>query len=580
MHYDVAIIGGGPSGSTAGCLLRKYNPDLKVLILEKEKFPRDHIGESQLPLISNILDEMGVWDKVEAANFPIKIGATYRWGNSDKLWDFEFFNAKKFVDAPRPAKFEGQRRFTAFQVDRAIYDKILLDHAAEMGCEVREQTQARKIHRDPDDPDLITGIEVEGPDGAKSTITAKHYIDASGGVGVLRRAMGVQVDCPTTLQNVAIWDYWNNAEWAVEIGVGATRVQVLSIEYGWLWFIPLGPTRTSLGLVTSARYYKERGASPEELYLEAISKCPRIAELTANATREGPVQSTKDWSFLAERIVGKNWFLAGESAGFADPILAGGMTLAHSGAREVAYTILELERGELDPKWLRERYEETQKVRIGQHIKFADFWYAGNGQFPDLQEYTTNLAKEVGLKLTPAEAFRWLSTGGFATDNPGVAVVGTFDVGSAKQVIELFTGRKVGWAINNYNVFKLNLRGATEDTIPFLRDGRIRQCRRFRRGDSSLSVVGLFEFMFETLQFESEVKPIMNGCLLRMNVNPASPNAKFITQQFAHVLEAMLAEHWVVGKYDKKKPKMIVETLWEDGLIRPNADERPARAGA
>lgn len=81
-HYDVAIVGGGPAGSTLGALLKKYHPDLGVTILEREQFPREHVGESQLPPIGKILDEMGCWDKVEAANFPIKIGATYRWGTS------------------------------------------------------------------------------------------------------------------------------------------------------------------------------------------------------------------------------------------------------------------------------------------------------------------------------------------------------------------------------------------------------------------------------------------------------------------------------------------------------------------
>ena len=139
-HFDVAIVGGGPSGSTTGALLKKYAPNLSVLILERETFPRDHIGESLLPPIGPILDEMGVWDKVEAADFPIKVGATYRWGKNPELWDFDFLASETFVEQERPGKFEGQRRRTSFQVDRSIYDKILLDRAAELGCEVREAT--------------------------------------------------------------------------------------------------------------------------------------------------------------------------------------------------------------------------------------------------------------------------------------------------------------------------------------------------------------------------------------------------------------------------------------------------------
>jgi 2-polyprenyl-6-methoxyphenol hydroxylase-like FAD-dependent oxidoreductase len=89
--FDVAIVGGGPAGSTCASLLRKYRSELRVLVLEREEFPRDHVGESQLPPIGKVLDEMGCWDKVEAAGFPIKLGATFKWGRSKELWDFEFF---------------------------------------------------------------------------------------------------------------------------------------------------------------------------------------------------------------------------------------------------------------------------------------------------------------------------------------------------------------------------------------------------------------------------------------------------------------------------------------------------------
>ena len=102
--YDVAIIGGGPGGATTGTLLKKYNAGLRVLILEREQFPRDHVGESQLPPISPILDEMGCWDKVEAANFPIKVGGTFRWGQSANTWDIQFIPRSRVPEraAPRP----------------------------------------------------------------------------------------------------------------------------------------------------------------------------------------------------------------------------------------------------------------------------------------------------------------------------------------------------------------------------------------------------------------------------------------------------------------------------------------------
>src|SRR5262249_55617710 len=162
---------------------------------------------------------------------------------------------------------------------------------------------------------------------------------------VLRKAMGVEIDCPTELKNVAFWDYWENTAWADTIGVGGTRIQVMSVGFGWLWFIPLGPTRTSLGLVCPASYYLRAGKSPEELYVAAIAESERISELIRGGRRSGNLRSRKDWSYVAERQSGDNWFLVGEAAGFADPILSAGMTLTHTGARELAYTLIALSDG-------------------------------------------------------------------------------------------------------------------------------------------------------------------------------------------------------------------------------------------
>ncbi len=216
MHCDVAVIGGGPAGSTVGTLLRKYDPSLDVAIFEAEKFPRDHVGESQLPIVPRILDEMGVWDKVEAADFPIKIGASYRWGlvEDQDLWHFYFIPDGKFDKMPRPGKYAGQRALTAFQVDRSVYDKILLDHCREIGCRVYEETKVAKVVRDGDRIDHLVIRRNGSTNGLEETVTAKYFVDASGQSGIVRHTMGVEVESPTSLRNIAVWDYWQNAEWA------------------------------------------------------------------------------------------------------------------------------------------------------------------------------------------------------------------------------------------------------------------------------------------------------------------------------------------------------------------------------
>ena len=165
--WDVVIVGGGPAGTTVDTRLRKYNADLQVLILEKDKFPRDHVGESQLPSVSAILNEMGVWEKVEAAGFPVKIGASLTWGASADRWNFDFYPVEEWKDEPRPAKYEGQRRSTAFQVDRAIYDDILLRHAESLGVDVREQVKVEDVEVEGD---RIRGLTLS----AGETVTGRH----------------------------------------------------------------------------------------------------------------------------------------------------------------------------------------------------------------------------------------------------------------------------------------------------------------------------------------------------------------------------------------------------------------------
>ncbi len=575
--YDVAIIGGGPGGSTCASLLRKYAPQLRVAVVEREVFPREHVGESQLPLTGAILNEMGCWEKVERANFPIKLGATYRWGSSPDLWDFEFIPFGQFRDEPRPvAKFGGQRMFTAFQVERGEYDKILLDHAAELGAEVLQPARVREVLRsDGGTGDRVDGLALE--DG--STITARHYVDASGHVGILRRAMGVECEYPGNIKNVAFWDYWDNAEWAVSIGTGGTRVFVLSIGCGWIWFIPIRPNRVSIGFICPADYYKSCGKTPEELYAWAVEQDPLVVHHTRNATREGETRSTKDWSFLSKRMVGENWFLVGEAAGFADPILAGGLMLTHAGARELAYVIAALEAGEHDPVWLRHKYEALQARRIGQHIRFADFWYAGNGCFTDLEEMTSRIAKDAGISLSPKQAFQWLANGGFMEDIPGRAGIGGMDVAGAKEVAGMFLGAEdaqaeVGWRVNEFNLFRASLEGSVREEFPVFRAGKIHRVPCLRRGAYTMPLMGAYAMWLRIMETQSDINQMCREVLrLFMEKKGATQaHANFELQQAIQALEVMLIEGWVVGEHDPKRPRLGIRSKKGDNMIHANRD--------
>lgn len=553
---DVTIIGGGPAGSTAATYLRKHAPELSVLVLEREQFPRDHIGESLLPPVCYLLDEMGAWEKVEAADFPIKIGATFRWGQSDKLWDFSFLGNDEFQDKPRPGRFKAQRRFTAFQVDRSVYDEILLDHAASLGAEVRENTAVKAIEMEGD---RVAAVVLDSGE----RIESRYVLDCTGNAGLLRRRLNIAADEPPSLRNIAIWDYWQNAEWAVTLGTGGTRILVMSVDFGWLWFIPISPTRTSLGLVVPAEYFKSCGLSKEELYQKAIQSEPTIAKLIANAEAEGKLEATKDWSHICERLTGENWFMVGECAGFADPILSAGLTLAMTGAREAAFTLIELDRGEHDAAWLKQNYETNQKSRIGQHIRFANFWYAGNGIFTDLQAHTSQIAQECGLELDPQAAFRWLGTGGFAQDDPGLANVGVFSVSAIKEFAGKFFPGEVEWKINNFNEFRIDLAGAEKTTIPIYSDGRVTPILCYQRDGKTLPMHGLYRVVTHALNRTEKARQLLTELRNLYNGDEAGVG------QALEVLEAMVEMGWVKPKLNKSQPNL---KLMIAGSIRETTD--------
>jgi len=544
---DVAIIGGGPAGSTCASILKKYAPSMDIVVLEREQFPRDHVGESQLPPIGIILEEMGVWDKVEAAGFPIKIGATYKWGRTKELWDFEFVPTSQFKNKPRPEKYEGIRRNTAFQVDRAVYDEILLNHAKELGAEVRQPCRVNNIEREGD---TVTGLRLDNGE----LLTARYYVDATGHPGLLRRSMDIGVTVPTNLQNIAIWDYWQNAEWAVDIGIGATRVQVMSVSFGWLWFIPLSPTRTSIGLVMPASIYKESGKSPEQIYLEAIASEPNISQLTLAAHRENKLSTTKDWSFVADRLYGDNWFLAGESAGFADPILAAGLTLTHLGARELAITILELDRGKLDPNWLVAEYASRQQVRLRSHIRFADFWYTANSQFEDLKAFTAEIAKDNGLDLSPDKAWAWLAQGGFVDADANLGIAG-FQMQELSELGAYLADFSAPSVLTTYSRFKLNLEGAEYRNRAAYVNGRILTGGGYHRGDKFLpltSSLGLAVKLLQKCDTSSEIVQGLND-LIRMHVGK-SPATDLEIGRIPVAIEAMAADGWIDCSLDATQP--------------------------
>lgn len=408
-----------------------------------------------------------------------------------------------------------------------------------------------------------------------SRVTARYYIDASGHSGIIRRSVGVPIEEPSKLRNIAVWAYWEDADWAVSIGVSGTRIQVMSLGWGWIWFIPIGPTRTSIGLVMPVDYYKRSGLKPDEVYREALHSEPRIAALISTAIREPDLSVTSDWSFVAQRIVGDNWFLVGESAGFADPILSAGLTMTQAGAWEAAITIAEIERGLYDPAWLRSEFDRQQARRVRTHIRFADYWYTANGHFTDLIEHVSEIAKDSGLALDGKNAWQWLGTGGFVDTDMGGAGIGGFSLASTTWLVQEFTGVPPRWNIAKNNVFHPNLEGADRTWIAAYRPGKIERIPAYSRGGRAVPASGASGFLIDTLTHTHRIDQILERIKGFCKGTGSGPGQ---FSRMLQILEAMVNDGWVVASYDESRPTLTIGEMREWCQFHKNTDNKQVPA--
>ena len=271
---------------------------------------------------------------------------------------------------------------------------------------------------------------------------------------------------------------------------------------------------------------------------------------------------------MAQAQSGENWFLAGESAGFADPVLAAGMTMAHCAGREVAFTILELERGMLDAKWLKEHYDHRQSQRVWSHIRFADFWYTANAQFTDIKDCVQGIAKDAGLDLSPENAWRWLAQGGFIDEDLSVGV-GGFSFFLVKGMGSFLADLPTESPLEQFNVFKLDLSGATYRAGAQYRAGHVVESQCYMREGKTLPVDGKFELIVNVLQRETSLDRIAESIKEAvMRCDPASRDRVFTATLEA--FEAMIADGWVQTSIDPTRPRFKLHR--QDRAVRLHKD--------
>jgi flavin-dependent dehydrogenase len=303
---DVLIVGGGPAGSSAASILAEQG--YRVVVLEKARHPRFHIGESLLPANLPLLERLGVATQVRAIGME-KWGAEFVSPTDGRHQEFQFANGwDKSLQL-------------AYQVRRSEFDEILLRRAGQLGAEVIEGCRVRDIEF------LGHGARIfaEHEDGRKQSWTAGTIIDASGRDTFLGSRL--QVKRRNKKHNsAALYAHFRGAQ--RECGRREGNITIFWFEHGWFWFIPLADGATSIGAVVWPHYLKTRTTSVREFFLATIAQCAPLAEKLKDATLISEVEATGNYSYACDHSHGANYFLIGDAYTFIDPVFSSGVMLA------------------------------------------------------------------------------------------------------------------------------------------------------------------------------------------------------------------------------------------------------------
>ncbi len=310
--YDVIVMGAGPAGSCCATVLAREGR--KVLILEKEKFPRHHIGESLMTDTYWPFQRMGILDKLKASPFTRKYSVAFANPHGKESRPFYFFEANHHESA------------VTWQVTRSEFDKLLLDHARESGATAHEECMVKEVLFEGE---KAVGVRAQFKDGSEKTFSSKVVVDATGQCAILSNKLGWRMRDPK-LKKAVLYSYYKNAAREPDLNGGATLVlRTEKGSGGWFWYIPLENGVTSVGIVANPDYLlKGRGKDVEKILAEEIEKCDSCRKRLAEATRVDKVYSILDYSYRSRRIAGDGFLLIGDAYGFLDPIYSSGVLLA------------------------------------------------------------------------------------------------------------------------------------------------------------------------------------------------------------------------------------------------------------
>ncbi len=311
-EHDVLIIGGGPAGASTAAILAEHGH--KVLILEREKFPRYHIGESLIPFTYGPLERLGVIPKMKSSGFTKKFSVSFVQPDGRKSVPF-YFHTRYDIDTIAQT----------WQVTRAEFDVMMLDNAREKGAEVREETTVTQLLKN--DSGRVIGVEIQDREGRRQPLFAKLVVDASGKEAFASNREGWRVGDPY-LNKVAVWTYYKGSKREAGMDEGATTIAFVP-DKGWFWHIPLHDDRVSVGIVAEGKYLTRGGVrDPKAIFQREIGENKWIEEHLAAGTCEGEYWLTSEYSRHSKFGASPGLLLVGDAFAFLDPVFSSGVMLA------------------------------------------------------------------------------------------------------------------------------------------------------------------------------------------------------------------------------------------------------------
>lgn len=369
--YDAILIGAGPAGATAGAILAEYGH--RVLILEREKFPRYHIGESLIPFTFQPLERIGMIPKMRRSAFVKKYSVTFVSPDGRKSQPFYFFN-----------RYDRETVAQTWQVLRSEFDQLMLDNAREKGAEVREETTVNRLLKEGD---RVVGVEATDKAGRTYEVRGRITLDCTGKEAFASNRNGWRMRDPY-LNKIAVWTYFRDAKRGQGIDEGETAVAYVP-DKGWFWFIPQHDRMTSVGIVAEGKYLTRGGVKdPKEIFHREVEENLWIKDRLSVGHSTGEYFITSEYSRHSRYCAAPGLVLVGDAFAFLDPVFSSGIMLALKSGEMAGETVhAGLLDGDLSPARFAD-YGATLRLSVENMRKLVYAFYDPKFSFKDvIQRY-------------------------------------------------------------------------------------------------------------------------------------------------------------------------------------------------